>query len=235
MWFEVNVRLSEVTDLKWPHGTEWQCGNSTLAMSWPNHVQILSFASMASRQGAVKHGFVSKIAGGCSSYDVIAPWPDLTWSFFFLSKVAQGLPHKVPQNPAALRAAAQGGLLQPPLSVRGLKEIIHLRHFSKTLPIIFTIQFFILFSETLIISPTKSWVSQNNRKVKKRVSVNHTQRHGASQSHSSCCELIGHRRPTDEVVRAPATTQRPHSSAGSEFIRCKFKFLRGVSEFSRAE
>ena len=93
-----------LTSIKWPHGTEWQCGNSTLAMSWPNHVQILSFASMASRQGAVKHGFVSKIAGGCSSYDVIAPWPDLTWSFF-LPKVAQGLPHKVPQNPAALRTA----------------------------------------------------------------------------------------------------------------------------------
>ena len=41
--------------------------------------------------------------------------------------------------------------------------------FSKALSIIFTIQFFILFSETLIISQTKSWVSQNNRKVKKRV------------------------------------------------------------------
>ena len=81
MWFEVNVRLSEVTDLKWPNGTEWQCGNSTLAMSWP--YQILSFASMASGQGAVKHGFLSKIAGGCSSYDVIAPWPDLTWSIFY--------------------------------------------------------------------------------------------------------------------------------------------------------
>ena len=126
MWFEVNVRLSEVTDLKWPHGTEWQCGNSTLAMSWPNHLPfdltILSFASMASRQGAVKHGFVSKIAGGCSSYDVIAPWPDLTWSIF-LPKVAQGLPHKVPQNPAALRAAPQGGGCTnppPPLSGRGL-------------------------------------------------------------------------------------------------------------------
>ena len=79
MWFEVNVRLSEVTDLKWPHGTEWQCALCKLNSSnWPNHAQMLSFASMASRQGAVKHGFVSKIAGGCSSYDVIAPWPYLT-------------------------------------------------------------------------------------------------------------------------------------------------------------
>ena len=51
-------------------------------------------------QGAVKHGFVSNIAGGCSSYDVIALSPDLTWPFF-LPKVAQGLPHKVPQNAAA--------------------------------------------------------------------------------------------------------------------------------------
>ena len=92
MWFEINVRLSEVTDLKWPHGTEWHCENSTLAMSWPNHVQILSFASMVSRQGAVKHTFVSKIAGGCSSYDVIAPWPDLTWSIFFYQKLRKVCP-----------------------------------------------------------------------------------------------------------------------------------------------
>ena len=37
------------------------------------------------------------------------------------------------------------------------------------------------------------------------------------------------------LVRATATTQRPPSSAGSEFLSCKLKFLRGVSEFSRAE
>ena len=77
---------------------------------------------MASRQGAVKHGFVSKIAGGCSSYDVIAPWPDLTWSIF-LPKVAQGLPHKVPQKPGGatrrrffryLRETSGGGGLPCP-------------------------------------------------------------------------------------------------------------------------
>ena len=92
------MRLSEVTDLKWPYGTEWQCGNSTLAMSWPNHVQILSFASMVSRQGAVKHGFVSKIAGGCSSYDVIAPWPDLTWSILFYQKLRKVFPIRYPKT-----------------------------------------------------------------------------------------------------------------------------------------
>ena len=81
---------------------------------------------MASSQIARKHDFVAKVAGGCSSYDVIAPWPDLTRSIF-LPKIAQGLPHKVAQNPAALRAAVffairekpQGGLHQPPCTGKG--------------------------------------------------------------------------------------------------------------------
>ena len=47
-------------------------------------------------------------------------WPDMV--NLFLSKVAQGLPHQVPQNPAALRAAVYslsaknlggGGVHQP--------------------------------------------------------------------------------------------------------------------------
>ena len=127
MWFEVNVRLSEVTDLKWPHGTEWQCGNSTLAMSWPNHVQILSFASMASRPGAVKHGFASKIAGGCSSYDVIAPWPDLTWSIFFYQKLRKVCPIRYPKTwrrvaPPFFRylrkTSGGGGAPNPPVRAR---------------------------------------------------------------------------------------------------------------------
>ena len=121
MWlFEVNVRLSEVTDLKWPHGTEWQCANSTLAMSWPNHVQILSFASMASRQVVVKHGFGSKIAGGFSSYDVIAPWPDLTWSFFY-QKMRKVFPIRYPKTHffRYLRKTSGGGSL----SGRGLSDL----------------------------------------------------------------------------------------------------------------
>ena len=55
---------------------------------------------MASRQGAVKHGFVSKIAGGCTSY---------------------GLPHKVPQNPAA-RSAAVFSLPAKNLRGRGVHQ-----------------------------------------------------------------------------------------------------------------
>ena len=78
---------------------------------------------MAPSQVARKHDFVAKVAGGCSSYDVIAPWPDLTRSIFFLPKIAQGLPHQVAQNPAALRAAVfllsaknlrGGGCTNPP-------------------------------------------------------------------------------------------------------------------------
>ena len=77
---------------------------------------------------ARKHDFVAKVAGGCSSYDVIAPWPDLTRSNFLLPNIAQGLPHKVAQNPAALRAAVffairqkpqgGGGCTKPPVRAR---------------------------------------------------------------------------------------------------------------------
>ena len=121
------MRLSEVTDLKWPNGTEWQCANSTLAMSWPNYAQILSFASMASRQGAVKHGFVSKIAGGYSSYDVIAPWPDLTWSIFFYQNQRKVCPIRNPKTrrryaPSFFRylRKTSGEVAPTPLSGRGL-------------------------------------------------------------------------------------------------------------------
>ena len=93
-------------------------------MSWPNHVQILSFASVASRQGAVKYGFVCKIAGGCSSYDVIAPWPDLTGSIF-CQKLRKVCPIRYPKTwrryaPLFFRYLwkTSGGVA--PLSGRGL-------------------------------------------------------------------------------------------------------------------
>ena len=47
---------------------------------------------MAPSQVARKHGFVAKVAGGCSSYDVIAPWPDLTGSIFFAKNCARFAP-----------------------------------------------------------------------------------------------------------------------------------------------
>ena len=84
---------------------------------------------MAPSQVAGKHNFVAKVAGGCSSDDVIVPWPDLIRSIFFLPKIAQGLPHQVAQNPATHRAAVSlstknlrgRGVHQPaPLYGRGL-------------------------------------------------------------------------------------------------------------------
>ena len=60
-------------------------------------------------------------------------------------------------------------------------------------------------------------------------------KYGASQSHSSCCELISHRRATDEVVPAAQPLSAPHFLDRSALLRCKFKFLRSVSEFSRID
>ena len=57
---------------------------------------------MAPSKVARKHDFVAKVVGGCSSHNSVT-WPDPV--IFFLPKIAQGLPHKVAQNPAALRAA----------------------------------------------------------------------------------------------------------------------------------
>ena len=57
---------------------------------------------MAPNQVAKKHDFIAKVAGGCSSYDVIAGPRQ-----FFLTKIAQGLPHQ------AIREKPQG-VHQPP-------------------------------------------------------------------------------------------------------------------------
>ena len=121
----------EVNRGHWPRWPRWpnrQCANSSLAMSWPNHVQILSFASMAPSQVARKHDFVAKVAGGCSSYDVIAPWPDLTRSNFFAKNCARFAPSGSPKPGGATRRRffairekpQGGGGGAPPLYGRGL-------------------------------------------------------------------------------------------------------------------
>ena len=91
---------------------------------------------MASRQGAVKYGLASKIAGGCSSYDGIAPRPDLTWSFFFYQKLRKVCRIRYPENPVALRTGVfslsaknlgGGGCTNPPVRAR-----IKMHHHGKT-------------------------------------------------------------------------------------------------------
>ena len=56
------------------------------------HYDFGSFASMAPSRVAWKHDFVAKVAGGCSSYDVIVPWPDLTRSNIFCLKLRKVCP-----------------------------------------------------------------------------------------------------------------------------------------------
>ena len=93
---------------------------------------------MAPSQVARKHHFVAKVCRSCSSYDVIAPWPDWPGQIF-LPKIAEGLPHKVAQNPAALRAAVfslsaknlrGGGLHQPP-PVRARVKYTYVSSYTK--------------------------------------------------------------------------------------------------------
>ena len=66
--------------------------------------------------------FSEKSVGGCTSYDVIAPWHDMTWQNFFLPKDAQRLPHKLcqiwrrcaPPFFGHLRKTLGGGSHRPP-------------------------------------------------------------------------------------------------------------------------
>ena len=80
---------------------------------------------MAPSQVARKHDFVAKVAGGCSSYDVIAPWPDLTGSIFFAKNCARFAPSGIPKPGGAthrrffaIREKPQGGCTPPLYSVR---------------------------------------------------------------------------------------------------------------------
>ena len=93
MWFGIWIRSTGVTDLGWPCGVERWCAQPTRTMCGPKKHQIFAFVSITSCIFAIKHGFVRKSAWGCSSYDLIAPWPDLTRSNFFLPKSAQRMSH----------------------------------------------------------------------------------------------------------------------------------------------
>ena len=53
-----------------------------------------------------KHNFVENLVGGCTSYDVIAPLPDLIWPFF-CQKLCNGGPIKY----AKFRRDLSSGLL----------------------------------------------------------------------------------------------------------------------------
>ena len=67
-------------------------------------------------------------AGGCTCYDVITPWPDMTRSIFS-AKDAQRLPQRVLKISARYDKPfsvhfekTSGGVIQPPLGVLGLSK-----------------------------------------------------------------------------------------------------------------
>ena len=71
--------------------------------------------------------FCWNLVEGCSSYDVITSWPDLTQPIFFSPNVAQKMPHNLwkVSTRFSKRCGVQlikthGGLHQPPLTGLGL-------------------------------------------------------------------------------------------------------------------
>ena len=77
-----------------------------------------------------KYNFLEKSVGGCTFYDVIDPWPNMTWSFFAKS-CAKDAPSAM-QNFSVIRSAVRkpfqknslgGGSHRPPMHGRGLMAL----------------------------------------------------------------------------------------------------------------
>ena len=122
-------------DLRWP----W---NSCDARSRVTASQILTLLTSTNpiqfnrtTPSCVYSRFRWNLAEGCSLCDVITSWPDLTWPNFFHQKLRKGRPisyrkfqHYTPNGLACSSEKLMGGLHQPPLHWRGLKETSHLQH-----------------------------------------------------------------------------------------------------------
>ena len=127
------MRSTEVSDLRWPY--------LTLTLIWRNvkgHIQsyidtnLINYPhSSQSHHAKLRLLTISlKSCEGCSSYDVITSWPDLTWPNFFHQKLRKGCPisyGEFQQDPPK-RCGVQhrkthggGGCINPPLTGRGLK------------------------------------------------------------------------------------------------------------------
>ena len=124
------MRSTEVSDLRWPQ--------LTLTLIWRNvkgHIQscidtnLINYPhSSQSHHAKLRLLTISlKSCEGCSSYDVITSWPDLTRPIFFHQKLRKGCPisygkfqHDPPNGVASSSEKLMGGLHQPPLTGRGL-------------------------------------------------------------------------------------------------------------------
>ena len=81
------MRLAKVSDLGWL----LQCQDAMSKVRYSNVVtQIMHNVSIPVNGGKLrgwKYDFLEKSVGGCSTYDVIAPWPDLTRPICFCQKL----------------------------------------------------------------------------------------------------------------------------------------------------
>ena len=119
------MRSTEVSDLRWPQ--------LTLTLIWRNvkgHIQscidtsLINYPhSSQSHHAKLRLLTISlKSCEGCSSYDVITSWPDLTRPNFFHQKLRKGCPisygkfqHDPPNGVASSSEKLMGGgLHQPP-------------------------------------------------------------------------------------------------------------------------
>ena len=89
--------MREVNRIQWPEKTfgSWHmvCTANSETRSRPKEHRRFAFVSITPRLFARKDGLVRKWTWGSSHYDVIAPWPDLTWSKKKLPKGAQRMSH----------------------------------------------------------------------------------------------------------------------------------------------
>ena len=119
---------SVTSDGLWKVKIQWQ--RSDVVMFWPKSCIISPFPLIAASCVAENTIFMKKSVGGCTTYDVIALWPDLTRSISppKLRKWCPISSAKFQRNPPSGLAVAMGGCITPPpararVNVRGMLKI----------------------------------------------------------------------------------------------------------------
>ena len=113
-------------DLRWPSNSCFAKPRVTASHVLAQITSTIPIQVNRTTPSCVYLRFRWNLAEGCSSYDVITSWSDLTWPIF-LANVAQRTPHKLWNISArySKRFSVQlrkthGGLHQSPLHWRGL-------------------------------------------------------------------------------------------------------------------
>ena len=120
----------KVNDLEWPLKGQYaiskvRCG---LVMTYIMH--NISIPVNGSKFRGWKHDVLEKSAGGCTSYDVIAPWPGQTRSFF-CQKLCKGCPidyaifqRDPPSGSQAIPEKLMGGCINPHPPARARVKLV---------------------------------------------------------------------------------------------------------------